>query len=205
VLDRPKTMGKYLSAKGPIAVLDRLKTMWKYFTTRAQPLEPLGSSARVRLSSQESKKMHINKHGLNIIKRWEGLELETYMCPAGIPTIGYGHTGPEVQLGNIITTEEADRLLREDVKEAERGVENSVQAPLTSNQFSALVSWTFNLGCGNLKESTMLARINDGNMVGGAEALTWYNKARVDGELKELQGLVNRRNDERELFLEEDD
>ncbi len=135
--------------------------------------------------------------GLSIIRDCEGLRTTSYRCPAGIPTIGYGHTGPEVKDGQTITKEEADRLLRDDVKNAERAIKRLVKVQLTQGQFDALVSFTFNLGAGNLQTSTLLKKLNAGDYAGAAEQFLVWNKAAG----KVLPGLVKRRERERQCFL----
>lgn len=135
--------------------------------------------------------------GLSIIRDCEGLRTTSYRCPAGIPTIGYGHTGPEVKDGQTITKEEADRLLRDDVKVAERAIKRLVKVQLTQGQFDALVSFTFNLGAGNLQSSTLLKKLNASDYAGAAEQFLVWNKAAG----KVLPGLVKRRERERQCFL----
>ena len=107
--------------------------------------------------------MKINETGLALIKSFEGLRLKAYKCPAGVWTVGYGHTGGDVKAGMIITEEEAEELLRQDLERFEEGVENLVEVELNENQFCALVSLAYNIGLGNFKRSTLLKLINKGN------------------------------------------
>ncbi|MEM6550111.1 MAG: lysozyme [Pseudomonadota bacterium] len=133
--------------------------------------------------------------GVDLVKQWEGLKLEAYLCPAGVWTIGYGHTRT-VKPGTVINEQRADELLREDLRSAEQAVQRAVQVSLSSHQFDALVSWTFNLGAGALERSTLLRKLNAGDYEAvPAEMLRWV-KARVNGKLQRVQGLVNRRNAE---------
>ncbi len=141
--------------------------------------------------------MRINEAGLKIIKRNEGLRLHAYRCPAGVWTIGYGHTGPAAKRGNIITEERADLLLRNDVAYFEDAVSGLVTVPLNGNQFSALVSFTFNLGEAHLAESTLLRTLNAGDPEGAANEFPRWNRAGG----KVLPGLERRRDEERALFL----
>lgn len=101
---------------------------------------------------------------LAIIKKAEGEELTAYYCPAGVPTIGYGHTKTvsksDVQRKKTITKAEAERLLRADLTGFERDVAKLVKVPLTDDQFGALVSFAYNLGARALALSTLLKRIN---------------------------------------------
>lgn len=134
--------------------------------------------------------MTISTSGLNLIKEFEGLYLKAYKCPAGVWTIGYGHT-KNVKQGEQISKERAEYLLKQDLKECERDVEKTT-LNLNQNQFDALVSFTFNCGAGNLKKL-----IHNRNKQQIADALLLYNKANG----KELTGLTRRRKAERELFL----
>lgn len=144
--------------------------------------------------------MKITNAGLDLIKSFESLELDAYPDPAtgGDPiTIGYGHTGPEVQLGMSITAEQADEYLREDVAKFEQCVEAAVGAFVMDEEFSACVSLAFNIGCRNFQQSTLVRMIRAGNMVGASnEFLRWDRAAG-----KVMPGLTRRRKAERELFL----
>ena len=143
--------------------------------------------------------MKTGSEGLEIIKHFEGCELKAYWCPAGVLTIGYGHTA-DVDEGDEIEQEDADRLLEADLEEFEHYVLQLVEPELTQHQFDALVAWTFNLGPGNLKESTLLKRLNEGDFDDvPAQILRW---TKAGG--KELPGLVRRREAEALLFLGED-
>lgn len=133
--------------------------------------------------------------GLDIIKHYEGLELHAYKDSVGVWTIGYGHT-KGVYPGQTITKEQAENFLRDDVKWAESAVNRLVHAPLNQNQFDALVSWTFNLGSGNLASSTMLKRLNAYRFNDvPCEMIRWN---RAGGKV--LKGLVKRRRSEAILF-----
>ena len=138
--------------------------------------------------------MKINKKGLSIIKQFEGCHLTAYKDPVGIPTIGYGHTAG-VKLGQTITQAQADAYLAQDVGTAEKAVSRyDGTYHWNKNQFSALVSFTYNCGAGNLKKLTA-----DGTRtikVISGKILT-YNKA---GGGSALPGLVRRRTAEKALF-----
>lgn len=145
--------------------------------------------------------MHtINEQGLALIKEFEGCELKAYLCPAGVPTIGYGHTR-SAKLGQTISQADADALLREDLADSEDAVDQLVTAPISDDQFSALVSFVFNVGMGAFERSTLLSMLNAnaGADTVAAQFLRW-NKA--NGE--ELPGLTRRRHAERALFLGKD-
>jgi len=145
--------------------------------------------------------MKCSEAGLDLIKTHEGLRLEAYPDPGtgGKPwTIGFGHTGSNIVEGLHIDEIQADEFLRHDIETAEKCVTNSVRVPLTQGQFDALCSFVFNLGCGALGRSTLLAKLNAGedDAVVAAEFSRW-NKAAG----KVLQGLVVRRKYEAEMFL----
>lgn len=142
----------------------------------------------------------ISKNGLELIKKHEGLRLSAYKCPAGILTIGYGHT-KTVKPGMTINKEMAELLLKIDVMAAENAVRNLVNIQLNQNQFDALVSFTFNLGGRNLERSTLLKLLNAGKILEAGEEFMKWTKARQPGGLKELPGLVKRRAEEKALFL----
>ncbi len=99
----------------------------------------------------------LSTNGLNLIKSFENLELETYRCSAGVLTIGYGHTGKDVKVGMRITEKQALSLLAKDTDFASRYV-NSLQIAKTQNQFDALTSFVFNVGCGNKSTPMLLSK-----------------------------------------------
>lgn len=138
----------------------------------------------------------INSAGLKIIKDCEGLKLRAYKCPANVLTIGWGHT-KNVREGQVITVAQAEELLKEDLAEFEAGVSQAVTVPLTEGQFSALVSFSYNLGLGNLRSSTLLRLVNQKKFYDASEQFRKWNKA--GGKI--LNGLVKRRELERQLFL----
>ena len=139
--------------------------------------------------------MKISLEGLSLIKKFEGCKLEAYYCSGGVLTIGYGHTGG-VKETDVITQEEADKLLKGDVLKFEQYVSDNVKVELDQSQFDALVAWTFNLGPGNLKESTMLKKLNNGEYESIPFEIRRWNKAGG----KTLDGLIRRRNAEALLF-----
>ena len=142
--------------------------------------------------------MTINDAGLALIKRAEGLRLDSYRCPAGIASVGYGHTGPDVRIPMTITPGEAERLLHEDLARFENGVTNCLGGcPTNSNQFSAMVSLSYNIGLGKFATSTVLKRHKLGNYQGAADAFLFWNR----GGGKVLPGLETRREAERMLYL----
>ena len=157
----------------------------------------------------------INNAGLQLVMEFEGYAsreftsgglvpndgVTAYIDPVDVPTIGFGHTRT-VTAGDvdtkIITRQEADDLLRQDLAEAEAAVTSLITVSLTENQFSALVSFTFNLGEGALTESTLRKLLNAQDYQGAADQfLRWVHGG--DGQV--LPGLVRRRKAEQKLFL----
>lgn len=143
--------------------------------------------------------MKTSTRGRKLIKEFEGLRTTAYKDIVGVWTIGYGHTNaagsPKVKPGMSITTKEADDILIKDLKKYEDAVNRNVKVPITQNQFDALVSFTFNLGEGNLRKSTLLKRLNSGDYKVGDEFLKWN---RAGGRL--VRGLLRRRQEEKKLF-----
>ena len=140
--------------------------------------------------------MRTSQKGIDLIKKFEGCRLEAYKCPAGVWTIGYGHT-KGVKDGMIISLEQAKEFLREDLRIFEQAVEACVKVPLSQNQFDALVSFCYNCGSGALKTSTLLRLLNEGKYSSAADQFLRWNKAGG----KVLVGLTRRREEEREMFL----
>lgn len=139
----------------------------------------------------------LNSAGMAMLKRHEGCRLEAYLCPAGVLTIGYGHTG-DVAPGHRITQHQADVLLAYDVERFEGGVAGLfLGVPLSDNEFSALVCLAFNIGLAALGRSTLRRRLLAGDRE--AAAAQFGRWSRAGG--KRLPGLVKRRAEERELFL----
>lgn len=162
----------------------------------------------------------INVAGLELVKEFEGFHsrvfksgprreqlvpgggVTAYFDPVGVPTIGFGNidsvTARDVDV-KVITPLEAEKLLISDLKIAEDAVSNLIAVPLNDNEFSALVSFTFNLGKGALKDSTLRKRLNSGDnrvSIANDEFRKW-----VLGGGQVLPGLVRRRQAERDLFL----
>lgn len=142
--------------------------------------------------------MNVNNAGIALIKRFEGLSLRTYKCPAGIWTQGFGHTGPDVEPGEEINEREAEQLLIGDLLKFEYGVESALDGvPASSNEFSAMVCLAFNIGLGNFRKSSVLKFHKDGKKTLAANAFLLWIKANG----KPLAGLVKRRNAERALYV----
>lgn len=134
----------------------------------------------------------INKSGLNLIKKYEGCKLTSYICPAGVLTIGYGHTGKDVKPNQTINKKKAISLLKKDLVRFERHVQSyNYIYEWTDNEFSALVSFAFNIG--NIDQLTAYGTRTRSQI---RSAMLKYVKANG----KTLQGLVKRRKAELKLF-----
>ncbi len=136
-----------------------------------------------------------SEEGISLIKKFEGCELKAYQCSANVWTIGYGHTR-NISEGDTCTQADADEMLVDDLQEFEGYVNELVDADLTQSQFDALVAWTYNLGPTNLKSSTLLKRLNEGDMADVPHQIRRWNKAGG----KVLGGLERRREAEALLF-----
>ena len=145
----------------------------------------------------------------DLIKQFEGFRSKAYLCPAGILTIGFGHTGTDVLPGMRVTEAQADELLKRDVARFALMVEKALTAKVSQGQFDALVSFCFNTGPGkagvkdglitlkNGNPSSLLRKTNSGDKLGAAAELDKWTKA--NGQ--ELRGLVARREAEQRLYL----
>ena len=139
--------------------------------------------------------MKTSQKGIDLIKSFEGCKLQSYKCPAGIWTIGYGTT-LGIRPAMRITLQEAENYLKRDLKQFEDCVNMLVKVVLTQNEFDSLVSWTYNLGCGSLRKSTMLKYLNEGKKQFVTSEMVKWNKANN----KVLKGLILRREAEAKLF-----
>lgn len=141
--------------------------------------------------------MILSATGTALIEHFEKLELTAYLDQRGIPTIGWGHTGPEVHIGLVWTALQAALALGRDLIAAERIVTIGTRTVLNQNQFDALVSLAFNIGAGNFMASTLRKMLNAGDIVGaGAQFVRWdFINANPD------PGLEDRRLAEQKLFV----
>ena len=142
--------------------------------------------------------MNVSQNCVELIKHFEGFEDTAYLCPANVWTIGYGRTR-NVKEGDRITEAQAERDLLEELEEFKHQVLHSVKVELTQNELDALTSWTYNLGVGNLKSSTLLKKLNAGNKSEVPAEMIRWNKANG----KVLAGLTKRREAEAELWAKE--
>jgi lysozyme len=147
--------------------------------------------------------MKVSQKGLDLIKKFEGFSAKPYICPAGVPTIGYGATyytnGTKVTMSDEPISEEwAEKLLSNMVHTYEKGVESLVIPKITQNQFDALVSFAYNVGVTNFRKSTLLRLVNkDPN---NPEIATQFMKW-VRGGGKVINGLIKRRQIESQLYF----
>ena len=146
--------------------------------------------------------MRTSPEGIARIKRHELLRLKAYLCPAGVPTIGWGST-KGVAMGMEITEAQADARLVQDLATAENAIEKNVKVPLSQNQFDALVSFVFNVGAKNFQGSTLLKQLNRGQYEAAAAQFERWCHARdpKGGGMVRLPGLLKRRLEEKEVFL----
>jgi lysozyme len=148
--------------------------------------------------------MQISQEGVSLIKKYEGLRLRAYLCPAGVWTIGYGTTGPHIKQGMVITTSEAESFLEDDLNKFGSGVLSACAAAVPNqHEFDAMVCFAYNVGLANFKGSHVLSYFKSGNKEAAANAFMLWTKAHdpKTHQLVVLPGLVKRRNDERTLFL----
>lgn len=138
----------------------------------------------------------INDKGLQLIKDFESCRLRAYQDSKKVWTIGWGHTG-NVKSGDVITQEKADEFLKQDINWVEKCINSKVSTPLTSNQFSALASFVYNIGCGAFSKSTMCRLLNAKLYDRASQEF----KKWVYAGAKKLKGLVRRRQAEKQLFL----
>lgn len=149
--------------------------------------------------TRHSNEMKLTHDAIALIKAYEGFSAEPYICPGDIWTIGYGHTRGVSSYTLPITEAQAEMLLREDVRDAEKIVRAHVVVPLSNGQYGALVSFVFNVGAGNFTRSTLLKKLNAGDYMGAANEL--YRWVFASG--RKLRGLQRRRKAERKMFLKD--
>ncbi len=139
--------------------------------------------------------MKVSQECIDLVKFFEGFEPKAYLCPANVWTIGYGRT-KDVQEGDILTEPQAERDLFEELDEFAEQVLNTVKVDLEQNELDALTSWTYNLGVGNLRSSTLLKKLNSGDKNSVPSEMVRWNKAAG----KVLAGLTRRREAEAKLW-----
>lgn len=135
--------------------------------------------------------MRISEQGINLLIEREALKTKAYIDTVGVPTIGVGHTGPEVYLGLEWSREKCIEVFHEDLAKFEDAINSGVQVELTQNQFDALVSFAFNVGVGAFLSSTLLKKINANDFEG---ATAQFDRWHIPTEI------ISRRNGEKEQF-----
>ena len=138
------------------------------------------------------------------IARSESCKLKAYRCPAGVPTIGWGHTRG-VKMGDACTQEQADAWLVEDLTEFTDGVQRVLKRDASENELGAMVSLAYNIGLGGFERSTVLKKHNAGDSQSAARAFALWNQATVNGKRQVLPGLTARRAREAALYLSTDE
>ena len=161
----------------------------------------VGSKTWDVLLNKNIHKHSLSNNGMRLLEQFEGLRLEAYLDSAGIATIGFGTIkypdGSKVKKGDKIIKDQAKEYKLHDLKEFESTVNTYVTVPLSQNQYDALVSLSYNIGSNAFKNSTLLKKLNSSDYKGAAEQFLVWNKVNS----KRVQGLVNRREAERNLFL----
>lgn len=149
--------------------------------------------------------MKPSQKAVDLIKQFEGFRPNAYLCPANVPTIGYGSTswgnGQKVKMGEVVSMTTAEKLLLVDLEKRSKFLQG---LKVNQNQFDALISFVYNLGVGAFKGSTLFRKVQenpDDNTI-RQEFMKW-NKARVAGKLIELKGLTRRRDAEANLYYAE--
>ncbi len=176
------------------------RTVEGWFGGLGEPIPDAGDAASDKAPSPASAAaanagLRMNAAGLQIIKESEGLRLEAYNLN-GQWLIGYGHSRT-AKRGMTITGQQADQLLRDDVRASEDAVRRMVKVAVNDNQFSAMVSLAYNMGAGGFSRTSVLSRINKGDYPGAADAFLNHNK----GGGRVIEHLTHRREKERALFL----
>jgi lysozyme len=168
-----------------------------YINMNIVPLVVLTLSLFNRVNSTCCEGMTINQAGLNLVEQSEGCVQHVYNDAAGNPTVCYGHlVEPGESFPGTVSMQECQNLLKEDLAGAEGCIKDNVDVPLTDNQFSALTDFTYNLGCGTLKSSTLLRDLNGGDYSAVPQQMGRFVYA--GGNI--LPGLVTRRQREAELW-----
>ena len=167
---------------------------------RTQPVRQANSTqpaTTVQPSSPDLKTvMNYSQSGLRMTEEFEGCRLDAYRDSNGIWTVGYGHTGPDVHPGLIITQLQAEHFLLNDIQNAVNCVNSHVKVPLTQGEFDALTDFVFNCGCGAFAGSTMLRLLNAGDYQSAAGQFDLWDHA--GGEV--VAGLLRRREAETQEF-----
>ena len=148
-------------------------------------------------------KMELSNIGINLIKKWEGLYLTSYICPGGKITIGWGSTfdtkNKSIKLNTKITKEQAEEYLQHELNLVKENILN-YNLKLNQNQFDALASLVYNIGQNSFKRSTLLRYLIKEDYINASKEFVKWNKIKKNGIKVALKGLTNRRLDETKLF-----
>jgi lysozyme len=176
-------------------------------------LERLDDSLTIKLKKSETyiaptpikpQPKPVSKFAINLIKEFEGFKDYAYIDTDGTPVIGYGLSrigGLPVQIGDRISTTQADAALNAHIREIHRELDEAVKVDLSDRQLSAITSLAYNVGVESIKSSTLVEKINAEDYAGAADEFLRWDKANMQGALVQLPGLTRRRAAERELFL----
>jgi lysozyme len=176
-------------------------------------LERLDDSLTIKLKKSESyiaptpikpQTKPVSKIAINLIKEYEGFKDYAYIDTDGTPVIGYGLSrigGIPVQIGDRISSTQADAALNSHLQEIHRELHKVIKVDLSDRQLSALASISFNVGIDSIKSSTLVAKINAKDYPGAADEFLRWDKANLQGTLVQMPGLTRRRVAERQLFL----
>jgi lysozyme len=176
-------------------------------------LERLDNSLTIKLKKSETyiaptpikpQPKPVSKVAINLIKEFEGFKDYAYIDTDGTPVIGYGLSrigGVPVQVGDRISTTQADAALNAHLKEISQELEQIIKVDLSDRQLSALTSLSFNVGVDSIKNSTLVQKINTEDYTGAADEFLRWDKANLQGTLRQMPGLTRRRSAERQLFL----
>jgi len=146
----------------------------------------------------------VSRAALDLVERFEGYRRSAALLDDGRWTIGYGHTKSARQ-GLEVSEDDAEALLLYDLLEIAAAINDWVFTPLTQNQFDALAAFTFNIGLENFRRSSVLRRLNEGQLLQAACAMEMWRRANFEGEVILIDALVRRRSAEKALFLSPDD
>ena len=202
-------ISKYPSKSNPNEKVLNISGMKSWFTRTDSPRgmtvsqtgpEPKPMPARTSpVSPPSTSPRQTNASGVGLIKSFEGLRLKAYQDAVGVWTIGYGTTRG-VKPGQEISEAQAEALLKADLNRFEQAVNQAVRVSINDNQFAAIVSFTYNVGSGAMRSSTLMRKLNRRDLYGAANEFPRWNRA--GGRV--LAGLTRRRNAERALFLGQD-
>lgn len=141
--------------------------------------------------------IRISQEGIDLVKKYEGFSDHVYRCPAGKPTIAYGHMVKKGEKFGKVSRLEGEKLLRRDLEDpAEKAVREDVEVPLDQGKYDALTSFVYNVGVGNFEDSTLLEELNKGKYDDAAKQFGRW----VHAGGRKLKGLERRRNEERQMF-----